>query len=39
VRKFYAVYDRQGLIIDMRHNRSGNVDSWVLEKLLRPDIA
>jgi len=35
VREFYPVYDRQGLIIDMRHNRGGNIDSWVLEKLLR----
>jgi len=35
VRQFYPVFDRQGLIIDMRHNRGGNIDSWVLEKLLR----
>ncbi|HEV2206402.1 MAG TPA: S41 family peptidase [Candidatus Acidoferrales bacterium] len=34
-RDFYPVYDRQGLIIDMRHNRGGNIDSWVLGKLLR----
>jgi tricorn protease len=35
VRDFYPVFDRKGLIIDVRHNRGGNIDSWVLEKLLR----
>ncbi len=34
-RDFYPVYDRQGLIIDVRHNRGGNIDSWLLGKLLR----
>jgi tricorn protease len=34
-REFYPVYDRQGLIIDVRHNGGGNIDSWVLAKLLR----
>jgi tricorn protease len=34
-REFYPVYDRQGLIIDVRHNQGGNIDSWVLSKLLR----
>ena len=34
-REFYPVYDRQGLIIDVRHNTGGNIDSWVLGKLLR----
>jgi C-terminal processing protease CtpA/Prc/Tol biopolymer transport system component len=32
---FYPVFDRKGLIIDVRHNRGGNIDSWILEKLLR----
>ncbi len=32
---FYPVYNRKGLIIDVRHNRGGNIDSWVIEKLLR----
>lgn len=32
---FYPVAGRQGLIIDMRHNLGGNIDSWILEKLLR----
>jgi tricorn protease len=35
-REFYPVFDRQGLIIDVRHNRGGNIDSWLLGKLLRP---
>jgi tricorn protease len=35
VKSFYPVYDRKGLIIDVRHNRGGNIDSWILEKLMR----
>ncbi|WP_395794453.1 S41 family peptidase [Aquimonas sp.] len=35
VRDFYAQFDREGLIIDVRRNRGGNIDSWVIEKLLR----
>ena len=34
-RMFYPVFDRKGLIIDVRHNRGGNIDSWILAKLLR----
>lgn len=34
-REFYAQIDREGLIIDVRFNNGGNIDSWVLEKLLR----
>jgi tricorn protease len=34
-REFYPVFERDGLIIDVRHNRGGNIDSWVLEKLMR----
>jgi tricorn protease len=34
-RDFYPVYDRQGLIIDVRHNHGGNIDSWLLANLLR----
>ncbi|MDE3052315.1 MAG: PDZ domain-containing protein [Gemmatimonadota bacterium] len=34
-RDFYPVFMRQGLIIDDRHNRGGNIDSWILEKLIR----
>lgn len=32
---FYPVFHRQGLIVDVRHNGGGNIDSWILEKLLR----
>ncbi|MCX7555597.1 S41 family peptidase [Xanthomonadaceae bacterium JHOS43] len=35
VREFYAQIDRDGLIIDVRRNRGGNIDSWIIEKLLR----
>jgi len=34
-RDFYAQFDREGLIIDVRRNRGGNIDSWIIEKLLR----
>ena len=34
-KEFYPVFDRPGLIIDVRHNRGGNIESFVLEKLLR----
>ncbi|HET6327665.1 MAG TPA: S41 family peptidase [Planctomycetaceae bacterium] len=34
-RSFYPIFDRQGLIIDVRHNRGGNIDSLILEKLMR----
>ncbi|MCE4537584.1 S41 family peptidase [Pelomonas sp. P7] len=35
VREFYAASDREGLIIDVRYNNGGSIDSWILEKLLR----
>lgn len=35
VRDFYANANRDGLIIDVRRNNGGNIDSWVIEKLLR----
>jgi tricorn protease len=34
-RGFYPVFNRQGLIIDVRHNQGGNTDSWILGRLLR----
>jgi tricorn protease len=34
-REFYPAFDRPGLIIDVRHNGGGNIDSWLLGKLLR----
>ncbi len=35
VKGYYPVFDREGLIIDVRNNRGGNIDSWVLNRLLR----
>lgn len=35
VKGYYPVFDRQGLIIDVRNNRGGNIDSWILSKLMR----
>ena len=34
-REFYPVFNRQGLIIDVRHNNGGNIESFILEKLMR----
>ncbi len=34
-RDYYPVFKRQGLIIDVRHNQGGNIDSWLLSTLLR----
>jgi len=34
-REFYTNNDKEGLIIDVRRNRGGNIDSWIIEKLLR----
>lgn len=34
-RDFYPVHNRKALIVDVRHNGGGNIDSWILEKLLR----
>ncbi|QBY05101.1 PDZ domain-containing protein [Thalassotalea sp. HSM 43] len=34
-REFYANFDKDALIIDVRRNRGGNIDSWIIEKLLR----
>ena len=31
----YDNYKKHGLIIDVRRNWGGNVDSWIIEKLLR----
>jgi len=33
--EYTPIYDRQGLIVDVRHNRGGNIDSWLLARLLR----
>lgn len=34
-RNYYPVFNRQGLIIDVRHNSGGNTDSWILGRLMR----
>ena len=34
-RDFYPVFNRQGLIIDVRRNSGGNIDAFILEKLMR----
>jgi tricorn protease len=34
---YYPVLDRPGLILDLRHNRGGNIDSWILSRLSRRD--
>jgi tricorn protease len=34
-KNFYPVFNRQGLIIDVRHNRGGNIDSWIIARLMR----
>lgn len=34
-RDFYPVFNRSGLIIDVRNNEGGSIESWLLAKLLR----
>jgi tricorn protease len=34
-RDFYPVFQRKGLIVDVRHNLGGSIDSWILERLMR----
>ncbi len=34
-RHYFPVAQRQGLVIDLRRNRGGNIDSWILGSLLR----
>ena len=34
-RDYYPVLDRPGLILDLRHNRGGNIESWLLSRLMR----
>jgi tricorn protease len=35
VKGYYPVFDRAGLVIDMRQNYGGNIDSWILGRLIR----
>ncbi len=34
-REFYPVFMRDGLILDLRQNNGGSIDSWIIEKLQR----
>lgn len=34
-RDFYPQFNKAGLIVDVRQNRGGNIDSFILEKLMR----
>ena len=34
-RDFYSDYDKEAFIIDVRNNRGGNIDSWLLDVLQR----
>ncbi len=36
VRSYYSAANKGGLILDLRHNRGGNIDSWLMSRLLRP---
>jgi len=35
IEEFTPVFNREGLIVDVRHNGGGNIDSWILDKLMR----
>ncbi len=34
-RDFYSQLGKKGMIVDVRHNNGGNIDSWVLGQLMR----
>jgi len=34
-RGYYPVFDRKALVVDVRHNGGGNIDSWILSRLMR----
>jgi tricorn protease len=34
-REFYPIFQRKGLIIDVRYNNGGNIDAFILDRLLR----
>jgi tricorn protease len=34
-REYYPVFNRAGLILDVRNNQGGNIDSWLLGRLMR----
>lgn len=34
-RDYFPVFNREGLVIDVRNNRGGNIDSWIMSRLLK----
>jgi tricorn protease len=36
VRGYYASEYKAGLILDLRNNRGGNIDAWMVSRLMRP---
>jgi len=34
-REFYANTGKKGMVIDVRRNNGGNIDSWIIDRLLR----
>jgi tricorn protease len=34
-RDFYPIINRSGLVLDLRNNRGGNIESWLLARLMR----
>jgi tricorn protease len=34
-REFYASDSKKGMVIDVRRNNGGNVDSWIIDRLMR----
>lgn len=36
VRGYYASENKAGLIFDLRNNRGGNIDAWLVSRLMRP---
>jgi tricorn protease len=35
IEQYIPVFTRDGLIVDVRHNGGGNIDSWILGRLMR----
>ena len=35
IEEYIPVMNREGLIVDVRHNGGGNIDSWILDRLMR----
>lgn len=31
---YLALFDREAMIVDVRHNGGGNIDSWILRRLV-----